>query len=203
MSATENLVGRWVIWENGTDRLFGLATKYDADDDEYYLVANGLIHAHIWVPAAQTWGDPSKDGASMTAPTQYNGKPIPSGTWLANAARVAAVESEAEQITTNPTPEKWTDAVDWLKRLVISDSHRSDRAQTILDALAALTAEREAESANHEATKSALDQAWTDTHALAEMYRFVVKQLADAPHDQSCDLMRGYMGPCDCWKADL
>lgn len=61
MTAHTDLVGRWVIWDNGTDRLSGLATKHDDDDDEYYLVANGLIHAHIWVPASQTFADPSRE----------------------------------------------------------------------------------------------------------------------------------------------
>ena len=55
-----DLVGRWVVWQNGTDQLSGLATKHDTDDDEYYLVADGLIHAHVWVPASQTRADPSR-----------------------------------------------------------------------------------------------------------------------------------------------
>lgn len=103
------------------------------------------------------------------------------------------------------------------------------------DTLAAVTADHNYERTQHEITKQTLDQAWeelhaskqmheqartlldqtlterdeiqAETHKVAEMYRIVVKQLADAPHDSGC--ASGTMAnvdefyPCSCWKAGL
>ncbi|WP_159601290.1 hypothetical protein [Agromyces humi] len=47
----EALVGRRVRWTHGDSTLVGEATRYDPDDDELFLVVDGLMHAHVWVPA--------------------------------------------------------------------------------------------------------------------------------------------------------
>jgi hypothetical protein len=46
------------------------------------------------------------------------------------------------------------------------------------------------------------DEAVAENLRIAEMYRVVVKQLADAPHDSTC-LGWTLNNPCTCWKAGL
>lgn len=45
------LVGKTVRWTHGLNTLVGPATRYDEDDDELFIVPDGLIHGHYWVPA--------------------------------------------------------------------------------------------------------------------------------------------------------
>jgi hypothetical protein len=134
----------------------------------------------------------------MTAPTHYNGKPIPPGTWLTNAARVAAVEGEAEESVTAPTHPS----------ALAADLHASQRL--------------------HEETREMLDQALTDRddarrelaeqkrvnasnlRVMTEQLELARQMLADAPHAESCvanvwtdDEQPFDARPCDCWKAGL
>jgi hypothetical protein len=48
---THPLVGKTVRWTHGTNRLDGPATHYDAEDHELFIVPEGLMHGHYWVPA--------------------------------------------------------------------------------------------------------------------------------------------------------
>jgi len=98
----------------------------------------------------------------------------------------------------------------------------ADDIPALVNALAAVAAERDRERAQHEATKSTLDQAWADLHAekqMREETRVLLDQalterdqarqmLADAPHDYNCLMripvtMRIPEDKCTCWKAGL
>lgn len=127
----------------------------------------------------------------MTAPTRYNGKPIPPGTWLANAARVAVVEGEAEGSFTAPTH------------------------------LSALAADLHASQRLHEQTRLLLDQALKDRddarrelaeqkrintsnlRVMTEQLELARQMIADAPHGKDCASVYEYSYPCNCWKAGL
>jgi hypothetical protein len=45
------LLNKTILWSHDTSRLVGRATHYDADDDELFVIVDGITHAHIWVPA--------------------------------------------------------------------------------------------------------------------------------------------------------
>lgn len=45
------LVGKVVRWSHGPNVLVGPATRYDEEDDELFIIPDGLIHGHYWVPA--------------------------------------------------------------------------------------------------------------------------------------------------------
>lgn len=47
-----DLVGKFVRWTHGQSTIVALATQFDPEDDELYLLLDGAIHAHVWVPAA-------------------------------------------------------------------------------------------------------------------------------------------------------
>ena len=47
------LIGKTVRWTHGPNVLVGPATHYDADDDELFIVPDGLTHGHYWVPASE------------------------------------------------------------------------------------------------------------------------------------------------------
>lgn len=47
------LVGRVVRWAHGPNVLVGPATHYDEEDDELFIVPEGLVHGHYWVPATE------------------------------------------------------------------------------------------------------------------------------------------------------
>jgi len=47
------LVGKTVRWSHGPNVLVGPATHYDDEDDELFIVPDGLIHGHYWVPARE------------------------------------------------------------------------------------------------------------------------------------------------------
>lgn len=94
---------------------------------------------------------------------------------------------------TTPTP-------DYLRTLAVAPNRFAGgwrisavvALQQAADALAAVTAER--------------DQVQAETHKVAEMYRFVVNQLADAPHHTGCQSWSAtpFSGAhCNCWKAGL
>ena len=51
-SADHPLIGNTVRWSHGSNVLVGPATHYDDEDDELFIVPDGLIHGHYWVPAA-------------------------------------------------------------------------------------------------------------------------------------------------------
>lgn len=53
----------------------------------------------------------------MTAPTQYNGKPITPVTWLAHAAEVAGEQAESVTVSTRDFPETVTHAKSIIKKL--------------------------------------------------------------------------------------
>lgn len=113
----------------------------------------------------------------MNAPTQYNGKPIPPGTWLAHAAEVAGEQSKS---VTTPTPSTDEQIIASLRDLTPgfgTEEEAADRIESLAAELVAVTAER--------------DQAR--------------QQLADAPHADSCSLENIFsrLPPvCDCWKAE-
>ncbi|WP_433584570.1 glutaredoxin family protein [Microbacterium hydrocarbonoxydans] len=46
------LLGKVVRWTHGPNVLVGPATHYNEDDDELFIVPEGLIYGHYWVPAA-------------------------------------------------------------------------------------------------------------------------------------------------------
>lgn len=127
---------------------------------------------------------------------------------------------------TAPTPERILEAIRDVKRIrgtVGADSNEDYYlAENVLieaaASLAAVTAERDQAIENarasqqmHEDARRLLDQTLTerdagqaDNHKIAEMYRIVVKQLADAPHSLGCH--SGYnrvSDICNCWKAGL
>lgn len=49
----KKMVGQVIRWEHGPNVLTGTATHYDADDDEFYIIPDGLVHGHCWVPASE------------------------------------------------------------------------------------------------------------------------------------------------------
>ena len=52
MARTDHpLIGKVVRWTHGQNVLVGPATHYDDDDDELFLVVEGMIHNHLWLPA--------------------------------------------------------------------------------------------------------------------------------------------------------
>lgn len=50
---THALVGKVVEWRHGRNRLIGEATRFDPEDDELFIVPDGLVHGHYWVPVAE------------------------------------------------------------------------------------------------------------------------------------------------------
>lgn len=48
---THPLLGKTVRWKHGPNVLVGPATHYEEDDDELFIVPDGLMHGHYWVPA--------------------------------------------------------------------------------------------------------------------------------------------------------
>lgn len=47
------LLGKVVRWAHGPNVLVGPATVYDTSDDELFIVPDGLMHGHYWVPASE------------------------------------------------------------------------------------------------------------------------------------------------------
>lgn len=111
----------------------------------------------------------------MTAPTLHP-EPCAHGESASDADRWVCLvcgwteKRKVEHGMTAPTADEWSAGIDFLNRLVISDSHRSDRAQALLDGIAAVTAERDYERTQHDITKQTLDQAWEELHASKQMH---------------------------------
>jgi hypothetical protein len=51
MPQSHPLLDKTVVWTHGNNHLEGPATHYDAEDNELFIVPEGLMHGHYWVPA--------------------------------------------------------------------------------------------------------------------------------------------------------
>lgn len=89
---------------------------------------------------------------------------------------------------TAPTPEIVEIAHQFLRFSVISGSPVSFNPpdlRALLDHVAAVTAERDQERAQHEATKSTLDKAWDELHQARQMLADAEKKIASMELDES------------------
>lgn len=57
------LVGQIIRWTHGPNALVGPATRYDEEDDELFIIPDGLVHGHYWVPASECTVEPTEPGA--------------------------------------------------------------------------------------------------------------------------------------------
>lgn len=51
--AAHPLIGKIVRWSHGPNVLVGPATHFDDEDEELFIVPDGLLHGHYWVPARE------------------------------------------------------------------------------------------------------------------------------------------------------
>ena len=59
--APEQMVGQEVVWEHGPNRLVGVVKRYDAADRELFIIPDGLMHGHYWVPVRECRITPPKE----------------------------------------------------------------------------------------------------------------------------------------------
>lgn len=75
---THPLVGKIVQWSDGENVLVGPATHYDPDDDELFIVPDGLTHGHYWVPASacREHTEPTDDEREALEDWSFEHRPI-------------------------------------------------------------------------------------------------------------------------------
>lgn len=120
----------------------------------------------------------------MTAPTHYNGKTIPSGTWLAHAAEVVGEQGES---VTDSTPDIETRLRALSVRATEGGMYEANETLLVANMAAALI-----EAA--------------DALAVVTAERDQARQvLADAPHESDCRALADEyedLFPCSCCKAN-